>query len=59
MNDDWKSRKLWVAILGMALSTYLKARGLIGDDSWASVMLGSALGYPAANVAQKALEPKA
>lgn len=53
MTQDWSSRKLWVALLGMALASLLRWRGVIADDAWASVMLGSLLGYPAANVAQQ------
>ena len=58
MTPDWSSRKLWVAILGMALASLLRWRGVVGDESWTTVMLGCILGYPAANVAQRVLEPR-
>ncbi len=54
---EWTSRKLWVALIGMAMSTWLMATGSIGDTAWVSVMCACVLGYPAANVAQKALAP--
>jgi len=58
VNAEWGSRKLWVAILGMVLATALRWRGVIADESWVTVMLAAMLGYPAANVAQRVLEPR-
>jgi hypothetical protein len=58
MTDRYLSRKLIVAVLGMLLACFLRWRGLIADGAWESVMLAALLGYPAANVAQKALEGK-
>ena len=58
MSAEWSSRKLWVALLGMALASLLRWRGVIADESWVTVMLAAMLGYPAANVAQQVVTGK-
>lgn len=50
------SRKLLVCLIGMLLASFMRWRGLITDDQLVTVLVTGMLGYPAANVAQKALE---
>ncbi len=52
------SRKLLVAVLGMAMATWLRSRGLLGDDAYATIMVVGLGGYQLANVAQRYVEGK-
>lgn len=56
--ENMTSRKLWVTLLGMAISTYLKMKGTISDDAFESILIAGMIGYPTANVIQKAIEAK-
>ncbi len=52
------SRKLWVCVLGMALATWLRSRGLLSDDGVVTVLVTGMVGYPVANVAQRAVDAR-
>ena len=52
----WTSRKLWAALIGMVLASWLRSRGLLGDDGYVTIMVAGMIGYPLANVAQRAVE---
>lgn len=52
------SRKLVVCLIGMGIAAWLRSRGLIDSADCVSVLVAGMLGYPAANVAQRALEGK-
>ena len=56
--DRLASRKLWVVVLGMLLATWLRSRGLIDSADCATVLITGMVGYPIANVAQKAVEAR-
>ena len=53
------SRKFILALIGLALATFLRWRGLLDAESTTTIIITALLGYPAANVAEAALTPKA
>lgn len=54
----WSSRKLWVVLIGMLLSSLLRYRNILSDDGYVTIMVTAILGYPITNVAQRAVEKK-
>ena len=55
----WTSRKLWVTLLIAAAATWLRSRGVLADDGFVTIAVTALLGYPAANVAQRAFDKRA
>lgn len=52
------SRKLWICLLGMAMAAWLRSRGLLSDDGVVTVLVTGMVGYPVANVAQRAVDAR-
>jgi hypothetical protein len=50
----YASRKFIVAVLALLLVTWMRFRGVLADESTATVMVTAILGYVGSNVAQKA-----
>jgi len=59
VSTRYASRKFILALVGLALATFLRWRGLLDDESTTTIIITALLGYPAANVAEAALAPKA
>lgn len=50
----YASRKFIVALLTLAACTWMRYRGVLSDESTATVMVAAIVGYITGNVAQKA-----
>lgn len=49
----YASRKFIVAVLALLLVTWMRLRGVLADESTATVMVAALVGYTGGNVAQK------
>lgn len=54
--DRWTSRKVLVALLLVALASWMRWAALLSEDGWIQVVRLSIGGYFIANVGQKAVE---
>lgn len=53
--ERWTSRKLWVALLLVALATWMRWMQLLTESNWMEAVRLSIGGYFAANVGQQAV----
>lgn len=56
--SPWSSRKLWACLIGMGLGCVMAAIDVISGDWCARIIITGMIGYPIANVAQKATAKK-
>lgn len=54
----YRSRKFILALLALAACTWMRFRGVLSDESTATVMVAAVVGYVGGNVAQKATSRK-
>ena len=54
MSTRYASRKFIVALLAMGACVWMRSRGVLSDESTATVMVTAIVGYVGGNVAQKA-----
>jgi hypothetical protein len=57
--ERWTSRKLWVTLIVIGASTWLRLRGALADDSYVTLMATAMVGYIGGNVAQRAVQKAA
>ncbi len=58
MDERWRSRKLWTCLVGMLLGCLMAWLGVISGEWCAKIIITGMVGYPLANVAQRATTKK-
>lgn len=56
MNERYKSRKLWMCLIGMTFAAGLRLRGIVLDEGTVTVLVVGMVGYCGTNVWQKKVD---